>query len=1124
MHEDHLAELRAALARVRRRWVAARAIRAVARLAAGLGVAVLLLLGIELWLAPPDLTIVLLLVAALLAALVFASRLLWPLRERPSDRRVARLVEERCPEFEDRVASATELGERGGETAFQKLVVADAAAKLRETDPAPVVVSSAQLRDAAVRGVLATVALLALLAFGGDPIGRVARTAWLYAFPSDLTLVVEPGDIQVSAGQPVTVRVRLRGRVSAPVRTAPTLRQQVGEESRIIVMQAAPDGDGYVAEFSDVTESFTYRVRAATLRSRDYSVDALAAPRIRQVDVEYLYPEFTGLAPRVEPDGGDIYAPAGTNVRLTVYADEPVVAGRLIFNDGGGQALEADGAGALQGSFAVEADGEYRLSVVDGDGLSSPDDIGYLIRVTADRVPDVQVLRPRGDQEITSLEEVTIEARADDDHRIAALELVYTVAGRAERVVRLGPSDVAAAASVTGRYTLFAEDLDLSPGDFLTYYARARDVGFTGQSNEVRSDIYFLEVRPFDSEFEEAQSQSPMGQGAERLGELATVQKEIIVATWRLDALTRSDAVDDDIHAVARAQAELRGRVARASDALRGGGGGGRGATGRGSPSGGTGGSPEQVALSAALAAMASAQTALQGTQTDVALPFEMDALNQLLRAQAEMRRQQVSSQNAQGAQSPGTQAQEDLSELFDRELRRDQETNYETGAGAAESGAAELSEALRRLRELAERQEEVNRELNRSGEDTPEDARRRALERLTREQQEIREQLEQLAQQLGDTQRRGGVGQGGQTGGAPLDRAAERMRRATSELRRENPGQARAEGQQVVDELRRLEQQLRGEAVDERGGAVAESAFEAQQIAEAQRQIADEAGEVAAGNRTDEARARLADDKDRLADRVDALGEQLSELPGAGDPSSGGAVGAALDALSQEDLGERMRAGAARLRNSEAGGDPDGEASLAEMLAEIADQLGRAGSEDGAEVRRLADQLDAVQELRRALQGLGGDREASDSPGGEAESADPRSSGQSAGAPAAGGSPGGLRREYMAGLERNPDRLEELRRDSPELRRDLDAWAEHWTSGAAPGTEASKRDFANWESLRSNLDTSLQRLEEAYSRDLAETDLRDRVTAGTEKPVPARYQQLVDQYYRSLASEPVSP
>ena len=267
MHEDHLAELRAALTRVRRRWVAARALRAVARVMAGIGGVVLVLLVVELWLAPPDLAIVLLGAAALLATLVFATRLLWPLRERPNDQRVARLVEERCPEFEDRVASATELGERDGDTAFHRLVVADAAAKLREMDPAGVVVPPAQLRAAVVRGVLATVALLALLAFGGDPIGRVARTAWLFAFPADLTLVVEPGDVQVSAGQPVTVRVRLRGRVSTPVRTSPTLMHRSGDESRMVQMRAADDGDGYVAEFPDVTESFTYRVRAATLRS-----------------------------------------------------------------------------------------------------------------------------------------------------------------------------------------------------------------------------------------------------------------------------------------------------------------------------------------------------------------------------------------------------------------------------------------------------------------------------------------------------------------------------------------------------------------------------------------------------------------------------------------------------------------------------------------------------------------------------------------------------------------------------------------------------------------------------------------------------------------------------------------
>jgi hypothetical protein len=120
-------------------------------------------------------------------------------------------------------------------------------------------------------------------------------------------------------------------------------------------------------------------------------------------------------------------------------------------------------------------------------------------------------------------------------------------------------------------------------------------------------------------------------------------------------------------------------------------------------------------------------------------------------------------------------------------------------------------------------------------------------------------------------------------------------------------------------------------------------------------------------------------------------------------------------------------------------------------------------------------------------------------------------------------GSVGGQRREYVAGLERNPGLLDELRRDNPELRRDLDAWAEHWASASAPGSEGFKQDFANWDSLRRNLDTALQRVEDARSRALADADLRDRVTGGREAPVPPRYRQLVDQYYRSLAMQPES-
>ena len=53
-----------------------------------------------------------------------------------------------------------------------------------------------------------------------------------------------------------------------------------------------------------------------------------------------------------------------------------------------------------------------------------------------DRPPEVRILRPIGDQQITPLEEVAIEARADDDYGVVAFDLVYSVAGRPERRCR----------------------------------------------------------------------------------------------------------------------------------------------------------------------------------------------------------------------------------------------------------------------------------------------------------------------------------------------------------------------------------------------------------------------------------------------------------------------------------------------------------------------------------------------------------------------------------------------------------------------------------------------------------------------------------------------------------------
>ena len=58
-------------------------------------------------------------------------------------------------------------------------------------------------------------------------------------------------------------------------------------------------------------------------------------PRVARIDVDYTYPASLGLAPRTEMDGGDVYAPSGTSVRLHIHTEHPVAKGRLALSAGG---------------------------------------------------------------------------------------------------------------------------------------------------------------------------------------------------------------------------------------------------------------------------------------------------------------------------------------------------------------------------------------------------------------------------------------------------------------------------------------------------------------------------------------------------------------------------------------------------------------------------------------------------------------------------------------------------------------------------------------------------------------------------------------------------------------------
>ena len=970
--------------------------------------------------------------------LILAS-LAWGLldaRDVPSDARVARFIEEQESALDERLVSAVDVLAQGAKTlpsALAEPLVAEAARAAAQLDPSAILPSSL-LQKAGLQAAGAVLLLAVTGVAGRNTMRESADSISLALFPSRVVLEVMPGDGRVRAGAPFTVKARLVGN-RAPVIARLLRADGSSDEFRPNEMKA--DGAGaFELAFDTVGTPFRYKVVAGNLSSKTYSVDVTRPPRVMRVEVEYHYPAALALPPRVEQDGGDVYAPPGTDVQLRIHADRGSLSGQLAFGDGKTLGLQGDGTSVLNASLKVAKDDTYRIALADTDGLKNPGETEFYIRTVEDRPPEVRVLRPARDRSVSALEEVDVEVQAEDDFGVDRVELVYGIRGGVEKVVPLRIES--SATLVNSKHTVYLEDLKVKPGDFVSYYVRARDIARGKRSSEARSDMFFFEVKPFEEEFTLAQSDAQQGGSGNRsLDDLAAAERQIIIATWKLDRRSRAAGVvsEVDVRQIANVQSELRARAEQVASSFRentmrdpr------RAASGRSQTDelGPDEVSPEEGAMAAAALAMGAAVNALNHLVVTDAVPIELEALNQLMKAQSEVKKRQIARQRV--ADNEGNnRASQDLSTLFDKELQR-QQTNYETPTSAEQTDDQKAS-MVDKIKDLAQRQDELLKaeekvERESAGMNAPQ--RKRELEKLIAEQTKLRQRAEEIAQQMAQqragakTGQNGSGGQGaqgsqtaqGQESGQAQAQAqaenrvalgigqqqmrdiSEEMRNAATALRNDDPAQAGQRSSQAIAKLRDLEQRFRVSGPDEERRQMGEVRLEARQIADAQRDVATDlertgGGDGAGRGAAADALRRIAGEEERLASRVrrvqDELRRQAIGSGGAGSQASSGGASAAVrqavsDALRDADrqqLADRMQQSADEIRATAAQVDRKDAKELARLLraaattdremAKALDKLAErlAGSDDtrDVEARRLTEQRTKARELREKL------------------------------------------------------------------------------------------------------------------------------------------------------------
>jgi hypothetical protein len=286
-----------------------------------------------------------------------------------------------------------------------------------------------------------------------------------------------------------------------------------------------------------------------------------------------------------------------------------------------------------------------------------------------------------------------------------------------------------------------------------------------------------------------------------------------------------------------------------------------------------------------------------------------------------------------------------------------------------------------------------------------------RQLEKLTREQLDLRQRAEELArlmngqpssrsgqasgqkpgqqggqqasQQSGQSGQQGQSGQGGSgEGGTGVQGVTDEMRNAASDLRRQDPAQASARANRALEKLRDLERQLERARPDERRRALGDMQLETRQIAEAERQVASEAGKVGRDPAGQDALRRLAGEQDRIAERVKRL-QQALQQHASGSSSAGKdraeknaqAATEAARGLDQQRLAERVQKSADEMRAA-AGDSLGGQGSAASERGRQTTTNGPVpeakNSEAGRAARaRAVAQQDIARELDRLADGL---------------------------------------------------------------------------------------------------------------------------------------------------------
>ena len=883
-----------------------------------------------------------------------------------SDRDIARVIEEKHPSLNALLLTAIEHEpEADAPTGFLHERLIDRALAHAATQNWPVTVANKPYTRAAVGAVIAIIAFLATdiaLRFQSaqHKTEVVKNQVDEEIRPTEFQATLTPGDAELERGSRLIIEARFNGPV--PADATLVVSEADGKERERLPMRLTVDEQVFGGMINKVERDAKYHVEFADQKSQVHTLTVFDFPVLVGSDVIVTPPEYTKLPAKETKNTRKVTALEGSKIVWKIKVNKPLIASgeaggavskdvspfaphltaaELFGEDKTVIALtpSAEDAMVLEGSLMAEKTQKYRLHLVDEAERGNKNPPWFTVTVQSNQLAKIEVVFPKRDLQVSSIQELPVEAKVSDDLGVTKSGAVFSINGNSKEIIFKHPV-TAPLKKQDVRAELALEKEHAEPRQLVSYYLWAEDTGPKGEVRRSMSDMFFADVRHYEDIFREMEAPpSEPGKPKAQSDKLVDLVKQIVNATWKIIRDTNAgrviEAATPDIDVVDQsvgiAMEQVKEGMEKAEDA------------------------EVKQSLTEAWKSLKDAQGPLQQASAEKkrsplnqALSFEQTALEWLHRAQS--REHQVMRQNSPPPAGAGQQANQN--QIMDLELKQ-KEQRYEEEKAATEEQTAEQQEnlqVLNRLKELARRQEALaekikelqNQMANAKTEEEKQELDNQ-LKRLQAEQEQLLSDLDDLKERMEKPENAQNMAEAKEQ----LEQTREKVSEAAEQLKEEKLADAANSATRAQRELEKMQEDFRQKTSKKFAEEVKQIRQQARDAAENEKKISEalenqkEAGSDIERNMQNAAQSRqVAEQQEKVEKLLNSM-RQLSEQAEESEP------------LLHRNLYDAVR----KAQTS----------GLEENLKETRDQLRYGSQAEAKDAERKA--ANAVEELRKGVE-----------------------------------------------------------------------------------------------------------------------------------------------------------